>query len=110
MPSNLLVILSDEHQARAMGCAGHPFVQTPHLDALAARGHASPMPTPLHPSACQRAPALQRGARASNPSVGQCHALYGANSRLGALPSGCGRSRREYWKATLPTKGRSCGI
>lgn len=35
---NLLVLLSDEHQARAMGCAGHPFVQTPHLDALAARG------------------------------------------------------------------------
>ena len=38
MPKNLLVILSDEHQARAMGCAGHPFVKTPHLDALAARG------------------------------------------------------------------------
>lgn len=38
MPSNLLVILSDEHQARAMGCAGHPFAKTPHLDALAARG------------------------------------------------------------------------
>ncbi|WP_137701962.1 sulfatase-like hydrolase/transferase [Marimonas lutisalis] len=37
-PSNLLVIMSDEHQARAMGCAGHPFVQTPNLDALAARG------------------------------------------------------------------------
>lgn len=36
--SNMLVIMSDEHQARAMGCAGHPFVQTPHLDALAARG------------------------------------------------------------------------
>ena len=35
---NLLVIMSDEHQARAMGCAGHPFVQTPNLDALAARG------------------------------------------------------------------------
>ncbi len=38
MSRNLLVILSDEHQARAMGCAGHPFVKTPHLDALAARG------------------------------------------------------------------------
>ncbi|MEL7344058.1 MAG: sulfatase-like hydrolase/transferase [Pseudomonadota bacterium] len=38
MTSNLLVILSDEHQARAMGCAGHPFVKTPHLDGLAARG------------------------------------------------------------------------
>lgn len=36
--SNLIVIMSDEHQARAMGCAGHPLVQTPHLDALAARG------------------------------------------------------------------------
>ena len=36
--SNLLVILSDEHQARAMGCANHPFVKTPKLDALAARG------------------------------------------------------------------------
>ena len=35
---NLLVIMSDEHQAGAMGCAGHSFVQTPHLDALAARG------------------------------------------------------------------------
>ncbi|MBC6408340.1 MAG: sulfatase-like hydrolase/transferase [Rhodobacteraceae bacterium] len=38
MTSNLLIILSDEHQARAMGCAGHPFVQTPNLDALAAQG------------------------------------------------------------------------
>ena len=35
---NLLIIVSDEHQARAMGCAGHPFVQTPNLDALAERG------------------------------------------------------------------------
>lgn len=36
--SNFLVILSDEHQARAMGCAAHPFVKTPNLDKLAARG------------------------------------------------------------------------
>ncbi|AYD03777.1 sulfatase-like hydrolase/transferase [Neorhizobium sp. NCHU2750] len=35
---NFLVIMSDEHQSRAMGCAGHPFVQTPNLDRLAARG------------------------------------------------------------------------
>ena len=38
MTDNLLVIMSDEHQALAMGCAGHPFVQTPNLDRLAARG------------------------------------------------------------------------
>lgn len=36
--SNLLVIMSDEHQARALGCAGHAFVKTPNLDALALRG------------------------------------------------------------------------
>lgn len=34
---NLLVIMSDEHQARAMSCTGH-FVSTPNLDALASRG------------------------------------------------------------------------
>jgi choline-sulfatase len=37
-PANTLIIMSDEHQARAMGCAGHPFVKTPNLDRLAARG------------------------------------------------------------------------
>lgn len=36
--TNLLLIISDEHRKDAMGCAGHPIVQTPHLDALAARG------------------------------------------------------------------------
>jgi choline-sulfatase len=35
---NLLIILADEHNPKAMGCAGHPFVQTPNLDRLAARG------------------------------------------------------------------------
>ena len=38
MTSNLLVVMSDEHQARALGCAGHTFVRTPCLDALAGRG------------------------------------------------------------------------
>ena len=38
MSSNLLIIMSDEHQARALGSVGHPIVQTPNLDALAARG------------------------------------------------------------------------
>jgi choline-sulfatase len=35
---NLLFIISDEHQARALSCAGHPIVRTPSIDALAARG------------------------------------------------------------------------
>ena len=36
--ANLLFIISDQHQAAAMGCAGHPLVQTPNLDRLAAGG------------------------------------------------------------------------
>jgi choline-sulfatase len=35
---NFLVIMSDEHNPKVMGCNGHPVVQTPNLDALAARG------------------------------------------------------------------------
>ncbi|HEY3074555.1 MAG TPA: sulfatase-like hydrolase/transferase [Burkholderiales bacterium] len=37
-PANLLIIMSDEHNPKIMGAAGHPIVQTPNLDALAARG------------------------------------------------------------------------
>lgn len=37
-PTNLLVIMSDEHNRKLAGHAGHPVVRTPHLDALAAAG------------------------------------------------------------------------
>ncbi|OSP54005.1 sulfatase-like hydrolase/transferase [Pseudoruegeria sp. SK021] len=37
-PQNLLFILSDEHNRKVSGCYGHRLVQTPNLDALAARG------------------------------------------------------------------------
>lgn len=37
-PTNLVIILSDEHQRDALGVYGHPIVQTPNLDSLAARG------------------------------------------------------------------------
>ncbi|MBY4598136.1 sulfatase-like hydrolase/transferase [Ottowia caeni] len=35
---NAVIIMSDEHDPRVMGCSGHPFVKTPNLDALAASG------------------------------------------------------------------------
>jgi len=35
---NVLVIMSDEHQAAVTGCYGNRIVQTPNLDRLAARG------------------------------------------------------------------------
>jgi choline-sulfatase len=35
---NLLIIMSDQHNRRALGCYGHSIVKTPHLDELAAGG------------------------------------------------------------------------
>ncbi|MBL8384572.1 MAG: sulfatase-like hydrolase/transferase [Burkholderiales bacterium] len=37
-PQNLIIFFSDEHNPRVLGAAGHPFIATPNLDALAARG------------------------------------------------------------------------
>ena len=37
-PQNLLVIMSDEHNPKMLGAAGHPLVKTQNLDRLAARG------------------------------------------------------------------------
>jgi len=37
-PKNLLVLMSDEHNPRALGAAGHALAQTPNLDRLAVRG------------------------------------------------------------------------
>ncbi len=35
---NVVLIMADQHRADFMGCAGHPSVQTPNLDRLAAEG------------------------------------------------------------------------
>lgn len=35
---NILLIVSDEHNASMTGCYGHPILQTPHLDRLASEG------------------------------------------------------------------------
>ena len=37
-PTNLLFIMSDEHNKRVLGCYGHPTIRTPNFDRLAARG------------------------------------------------------------------------
>src|SRR4051812_47222605 len=47
---NVVVIMSDEHDPRIMGCSGHPFVKTPNFDALASRGTRFPnayTPSPI---------------------------------------------------------------
>lgn len=35
---NILIIMSDQHHPHFMGCAGHPVVETPNLDAIAREG------------------------------------------------------------------------
>ncbi|VCU68928.1 Choline-sulfatase [Pigmentiphaga humi] len=35
---NVLILMSDEHAGRVLGCAGHPLVRTPNIDRLAASG------------------------------------------------------------------------
>ena len=35
---NLVVVMSDQHNPRVLGCAGDPVIRTPHLDRLAAAG------------------------------------------------------------------------
>src|SRR5262252_1491763 len=37
-PRNVVLILTDDHRFDAMGFAGHPFLKTPHMDALARNG------------------------------------------------------------------------
>ena len=37
-PKNLLILMSDEHNPKIMGCAGHSIIETPNMDALACRG------------------------------------------------------------------------
>ncbi len=37
-PSNVIVIMTDELRRDCLGCYGNDLIQTPHLDALAARG------------------------------------------------------------------------
>ncbi|MGH7958938.1 MAG: sulfatase family protein [Opitutaceae bacterium] len=37
-PRSIVLILTDDHRHDAMGFAGHPFLKTPHLDALARGG------------------------------------------------------------------------
>ena len=35
---NLLIIMSDQHNKKMLGCYGHPVVRTPNLDTIAKRG------------------------------------------------------------------------
>ncbi len=67
-PKNPLIIRSDEHNSKLLGCASHKLVQTPNLDALAARG--SPPPIATRRSASRRAPPSRPAATSTRPDSG----------------------------------------
>jgi arylsulfatase A-like enzyme len=37
-PPNIVIMMTDDQRADAMGCAGHPFLRTPNMDRLAREG------------------------------------------------------------------------
>ena len=37
-PRNMLLLITDQQTAGALGCAGNPYLKTPNMDKLAARG------------------------------------------------------------------------
>jgi len=79
---NLLVIMSDEHNPKVAGYAGHPVVATPNLDRLAARGtrfDAAYTPSPI----CVPA----RGAFATGQPVHRSRCWDNAIAYDGRMPS-----------------------
>lgn len=86
---NLLIILSDEHNAAMLGAAGHPFIRTPNLDALAQRGTrfdaaytASPICVPARAALAIGQPLFEAGRHFDN-----------ADPYDGAIPSWHHRAR-----------------
>jgi choline-sulfatase len=80
--ANLLIIMSDEHNPKVMGCAGHPIAKTPNIDALAARGT---MFTSAYTTCPVCVPA--RAAFATGKYVHQIGYWDNADAYEGAIPS-----------------------
>ena len=82
MTENLLVIISDEHQAAALSCLGH-FVKTPNLDRLAAKGTLFRRAYTPSPIVFLHAPVCDRTLPSQNTMLGQRNALPWPMAKLG---------------------------
>jgi choline-sulfatase len=60
-PANVLILMSDEHSRRILGCYGDDIVRTSTLDALAARGTRFVNAAARLPSACPRGASVGTG-------------------------------------------------
>jgi choline-sulfatase len=81
-PTNLIIIMSDEHNPKVMGCNGHPVVKTPNIDALAAAGTSF---TSAYTTCPVCVPA--RAAFATGKYVNQIGYWDNADAYDGAIPS-----------------------
>jgi choline-sulfatase len=81
-PTNLIIIMSDEHNPKVMGCSGHRIVKTPNIDALAAAGTSF---TSAYTTCPVCVPA--RAAFATGKYVNQIGYWDNADAYEGAVPS-----------------------
>jgi choline-sulfatase len=81
-PTNLIIIMSDEHNPKVMGCNGHPLVKTPNIDALAVAGTSF---TSAYTTCPVCVPA--RAAFATGKYVNQIGYWDNADAYEGAIPS-----------------------
>lgn len=90
---NVLVVLTDQQSGSAMSCAGNPHLDTPHLDALAARGTRFPRAYCTQPLCTPSRASMWTGRMPSEVGVtGNDGALQGehAEEQLGRLLSRAG--------------------
>lgn len=92
-PLSVLFILSDQHNAKVLGCEGHPDVKTPHLDRLASEGVRFRNAITQNPICTPSRVCFLSGQYPHN------HGYYGLSGRNpGGLPSLLGHFRRRGWR------------
>ncbi|MCL4188018.1 MAG: sulfatase-like hydrolase/transferase [Rhodobacteraceae bacterium] len=90
---NLILVLVDQMRRDAMSCAGDPNVDTPHLDALAARGTRFTQASSSYPACVPFRFSLLTGQHAHSrnvPALG--YRLSPAERTLGEAVAGCGHA------------------
>lgn len=95
MQPNILFILADQHNAKMLGHQGHPDVQTPHLDRLAAEGVRFDHAICQNPICTPSRMCYLSGQYAHN------HGYYGLSGpNPGGLPSILGHFRRAGYRTS----------
>jgi arylsulfatase A-like enzyme len=94
---NILFILSDQLNAKCLGHAGHPQVQTPHLDRMAAEGVRCANAITQNPICTPSRVSFISGQYCHN------HGYYGLGGpNPGGLPSMFGHFRRHGYLTAPP--------